>query len=420
VKSLLMLKGRAVKDWFKKLTTRTVVRRLAAVMACALASQTFLFALVYHAALEHLRRHDPRQLQNRSEVCFYYAPPTVRVGAELSRDELVSYLRELGYEERADDAPGSFSLADNTLAFNPRSTNFQPATITFARDRVSRIASGADELEQVEIEPLPMQNFVRYLSNESLAGQRVRRTVVAAGKVPAQLADAVTSAEDRRFFTHHGVDVFGIAHRLLTHAGGGSSITQQLDKNTIYEGAKDEFWESYLGFLPRSWQRKVTDVFLSLATERVLSKDQILAAYLSVVPLGAVEGVELQGADVAAREYFDKSLPELSLAQSATLAGMVHRPSFYLAKAREGNYDDLLARRNHVLDLLQRNHPEKYSADEIARAKRAKARHRSSRRSISIYRKRGRRSSRARRRDYRRRRRASAFERRLKRLIARA
>jgi membrane peptidoglycan carboxypeptidase len=369
VKSLLMLKGRAVKDRYTKSTTRTVVRRLAAVTACALALQTFLFALVYDAALEHVRRHDPRQLQNRSEVCFYYAPPTVRAGAVLSLDELVSYLRELGYEERADGAPGSFSLADNRLEFSPRSTNFQPAAITFARERVSRITSGAGELEQIEIEPQPMQNFVSYLGDESLAGQRVRRTVVAAGLVPALLADAVTSAEDRRFFSHHGIDVFGIAHRLLTRAGGGSSITQQLDKNTIYEGAKDEFWESYLGFLPRSWQRKVTDVFLSLATERLLSKDQILAAYLSVVPLGAVEGVELQGAEAAAREYFGKGLPELSLAQSATLAGMIHRPSFYLAKAREGDYDDLLARRNHVLDLMQRNHPEKYSADEIARAK---------------------------------------------------
>ena len=100
-----------------------------------------------------------------------------------------------------------------------------------------------------------------------------------------------------------------------------------------------------------------------------MSKDEILAAYLSVVPLGAVEGVELQGAEAASREYFGKGLPKLSLAQFATLAGMIHRPSFYLTKAREGDYNDLLARRNHVLDLMQSNHPEKYSADVTAGAK---------------------------------------------------
>lgn len=365
-----MPKAAKVKAGIKRMTQRTAVRRTAAVTALALVLETALFALAYYAALEHLRRHDPRQLQNRSEICFYFAPLKVRVGEELRRDDLISYLRELGYEQRVDGVPASFSLADNSrLAINPRLSNFQAATISFARERVSSIESGASELEEIDLEALPMQNFVRYLDDESLAGQRVRRTLIATGRVPAQLADAVTSAEDRRFFSHHGIDVLGIVHRLITRAGGGSSITQQLAKNTIYKGARDEFWQSYLSFLPASWQRKVTDVFLALAMERLMSKDEILAAYLSVVPLGAAQGVELQGTEAAAREYFGKGLSELSLAQYASLAGMIHRPSFYLAKARQGDYDELLARRNRVLDLMQRNHPEEYSADIIAHAK---------------------------------------------------
>src|ERR1051326_2017866 len=128
VKSQLMLKGKAVKAGIKKMTSRACVRRVAAASACALALQTALFALVYDAALEHLRRHDPRQLQNRSEVCFYFAPLQVRVGEELGRDEVVSYLRELGYDEREDGAPGSFSLADDRLAVSPREKRDRKST----------------------------------------------------------------------------------------------------------------------------------------------------------------------------------------------------------------------------------------------------------------------------------------------------
>jgi membrane peptidoglycan carboxypeptidase len=353
----------------KRFISRATMRRLAAAMFILLALQTALFALAYRASFEHLQHHDPRQLQNRSEICFFFAPLKLQVGATLKREDVIVYLRELGYEECSEDAPANFSLSDNVLILKPRSTNFQPATITFTRDRVSRIVTGEKELEQVQLEPLPMQNFVRYLNDESLAGQRVRRTVINAGQIPAILADAVTSAEDRRFFSHHGIDVFGIARRVATHTGGGSSITQQLVKNTIYKGAKEEFWQNYLGFLPDSWQRKVTDVFLALATERLLSKNEVLAAYLSVVPLGAAEGVELQGVETAAREYFGKGISELSLAECATLAGLIPRPSFYLTRARQGDYNDLIARRNHVLELMHSNRPGKYTAEMIARAK---------------------------------------------------
>src|SRR5205085_10262245 len=102
-----MLKGGAVKAGIKRTISRASLRRLAAVVVVVLALQTALFTLVYNAALDHLRRHDPRQLQNRSEVCFYFAPLKVRVGEELSGEELVFYLRELGYEERTDGIPAS-------------------------------------------------------------------------------------------------------------------------------------------------------------------------------------------------------------------------------------------------------------------------------------------------------------------------
>jgi membrane peptidoglycan carboxypeptidase len=353
----------------RKLFTRPVRHRVVAVVLVLLSAQTALFILTYRAAVEHLRRHDPRQLQNRAEISFFYAPPKLRVGAHEKREDLVAYLRELGYEERDDNALASYFIKDETLNLTPRSQSFQPLSITFARERISRLSAAGQAREEAELEPLPMQNFVRYLKDDSLAEQRIRRTVITAGIVPAMLSDAVTSAEDKRFFEHHGIDVLGIVWRVATRKGGGSSITQQLVKNTVFKGAKEEFWQEYLGFLPDSWQRKATDVFFALAAEKLMTKDEIMAAYLSVVPLGAADGVELHGVVAAAQEYFGKNPSELSLAECAVLAGMIHQPSFYLSKVRQGDESALLARRNYVLDLIGRNHPDKYSATMIEQAK---------------------------------------------------
>lgn len=353
----------------RKFFPRARRRRVAAILLVLLSAQTVLFVLAYRAAVGHLRRHDPRQLQNRAEISFFYAPPKLRVGIYEKREDLIAYLRELGYEEGSENIPASYFVKGETLNLTPRAPSFQTLSITFARERISRINVAGEVREEAELEPLPMQNFVRYLKDDSLAEQRIRRTVMTAGSVPAMLSDAVTSAEDKRFFEHHGIDVFGIVRRVANRTGGGSSITQQLIKNTVFKGAKEEFWQEYLGFLPDSWQRKATDVFFALAAEKLMTKEEIMAAYLSVVPLGAADGVELHGVIAAAQEFLGKNPSELGLAECAELAGMIHQPSFYLGQVRQGDESALLARRNYVLDLIGRNHPEKYSASVIEQAK---------------------------------------------------
>ncbi len=199
--------------------------------------------------------------------------------------------------------------------------------------------------------------------------QRVRRIVLTAGAIPEMLADAVTGAEDTRFFEHHGVDVFGVGYRVLTLRGGGSSITQQLIKNNVIKGAKEEFWQTYLGFLPETAGRKLMEIPFALAAEEMMSKNEIMAAYLSMIPLAASEGVELHGVVSASQEYFGKSVSELTLAESAMLAGIIHKPSYYVGLARKNDYEKLIGRRNRILDLMRRNHPEKYSLETIGKAK---------------------------------------------------
>ncbi len=155
--------------------------------------------------------------------------------------------------------------------------------------------------------------------------------------LPAHVPAAFIAIEDRRFREHLGVDPAGIMRAMLTNARaggvrqGGSTITQQL--------AKTSFLSS-----ERSLRRKLQEVIIALYLEARLSKDEILANYMSSVYFG--DGA--YGIRAAARTYFDKSPSELSLGEAAMLAGLVQAPSRlapsrHLARAQERSRQVLAA-----------------------------------------------------------------------------
>ncbi len=135
-------------------------------------------------------------------------------------------------------------------------------------------------------------------------------------ELPPHLPQAVLAIEDRRFYEHPGLDVLGLARAMLTNlqAGrlvqGGSTISQQLAKNLFLSPE-------------RSLKRKVQELMLAFWLERKFSKDQILTLYLNRVYLGA----SAYGVDAAARRYFGKSATEVTLYESAMLAGLLKAPS---------------------------------------------------------------------------------------------
>ena len=139
-----------------------------------------------------------------------------------------------------------------------------------------------------------------------------------ANELPTTLAQAVIATEDRRFYSHFGLDPFGIARAAWANirAGrivqGGSTLTQQAAKNLFLTPE-------------RSFKRKMQEVLLALWLERKFSKDQILTIYLNRVYLGA----GTYGVDAAARKYFGKSAKRLLLYESALLAGLLKAPSRY-------------------------------------------------------------------------------------------
>ena len=137
-------------------------------------------------------------------------------------------------------------------------------------------------------------------------------------QVPDLLAQAVVATEDSRFYSHHGLDTVGLARAVVYDATnrclceGGSTITQQLVK------------QLYLNNSDRG-RDKVTDMVLALKVEQVLSKQQIMADYLSEI----ATGFGRYGVAAAACAYFHAPLSNLTVGQYALLAGVTQAPSVY-------------------------------------------------------------------------------------------
>lgn len=147
---------------------------------------------------------------------------------------------------------------------------------------------------------------------------RENRSVVPLKDIPRNLVNATISTEDRNFYQHWGVDLWGVARALVTdithmrRAQGGSTITQQLARNlfNMYE---------------KSVTRKLKELVLALDLERTYTKDQILELYFNQIYFG--EGA--YGVEAAAKTYFGKPLAELTLPECALIAGIPANPSLY-------------------------------------------------------------------------------------------
>ena len=144
-----------------------------------------------------------------------------------------------------------------------------------------------------------------------------RRVVIGLEEVPENLRLATLAIEDAKFYRHIGFDIQGIlraTYRIVfkKKLEGGSTITQQLVKNALLTPE-------------RTISRKTKEAFLTLATEILYSKDQILEMYFNQTPYGGT----LWGIETAARGYFDKKVSELDLAESALIAGLPGSPTRY-------------------------------------------------------------------------------------------
>jgi penicillin-binding protein 1A len=161
-------------------------------------------------------------------------------------------------------------------------------------------------------------------------------------ELPPYLPQAFIAVEDRRFYSHYGIDPMGVARAFYANvlhrsvAQGGSTITQQLAKNLFLTQE-------------RTFERKIQELVLALWLERKYSKKQILEVYLNRMYFGA----GAYGVEAAARRYFGKSARNVTLAEAAMLAGLVKSPS-RLAPTR--NPDGAERRAQVVLDAMAAAH----------------------------------------------------------------
>jgi penicillin-binding protein 1B len=316
--------------------------RLAAlliVITLAVTSLTLFRSYRFHAAIIDARLASG-YLTSRPGI--YAAPRTISLGQKVERDDLLRVLRRAGYTEtRVSNVwSGSFQVDTNSIEIYPARVQAGPAVVRVvlgANGRVTELTGDRVSLLQFTLEPEALTH-----DPSTKNGQRAPLTYQ---QLPPVLVQAIVSIEDRRFFTHRGLDLFGVARALLRNAGddrigqGGSTITQQLVKNTYLSPE-------------RTYRRKFAEAMLAFALERRLSKEDIFALYCNEIFLGQRGAVAVRGVEQAARAYFGKGVKDLTVAEAATIAGMIQGPTRY---SPDRHPEASQARRNTVLSTMERD-----------------------------------------------------------------
>jgi penicillin-binding protein 1B len=336
--------------------------------AALILAGTFV-ALTYYW-YEYSDRIDRKLLSGHIFTPFagiYSAPKTLRSGENITRAELLDYLRSAGYIDeniKADLARSRFGADEKGVRIDPGITGmidgeeaFKPLQVSFAKDgkTVQRII---DLEEQKPVETALLEP--RQLSTIAAEGDG-RRKSVTFDDLPQHLIKAITVTEDRAFFDHYGVNFRGIARALWRRYEGdddsplanqgGSSITQQLVKNLLLSNDP-------------TLERKVKEAFMSVILETRLNKQEIFTLYANQIYLGQQTGVSIYGVGEAANAYFGKDVSQLTLSESAFLAGIIRSPNRYNPYK---NTDKVRERRNQVLQSM-------LEAGEIAEAQYSEAR----------------------------------------------
>ncbi len=158
---------------------------------------------------------------------------------------------------------------------------------------------------------------------ERLVGSNANRVEAKYDEFPQDLVDAFVAIEDSRFWQHEGIDFRSILRAITgiltdSYSGGGSTITQQLIKNTVFEGGMENSGGARL-------ERKIQEQYLALQLTKTMDRKTILTNYLNTINLGN----DTLGVKSAAMRYFGKDVADLTLSECAVIAGITQNPSRY-------------------------------------------------------------------------------------------
>jgi penicillin-binding protein 1B len=259
-----------------------------------------------------------------AETEIYAAPRTIYPGKPITQADFLTGLRRLGYVEKneaSDSKPATFQLdrKNRVLVANdssaPEDTG-RSVEVDWAGNRIRNVVevSSGQNLDRFALKPELISNIINK--------NREKRRRVLYKDLPRNLVNAVLASEDRRFFSHSGVDPIRIIKAAIIdiRAGenvqGASTLTQQ-------------FVKQYFLTPERTWRRKLTDAYMAILLEHRFSKEEIFELYANELYLGQRGTFSIVGFGEAAEVFFDKSINNLTLGEAATLAGIIPAPNRY-------------------------------------------------------------------------------------------
>ena len=286
---------------------------------------TGLFVYAYSHFSDLIDQRLSGQVFDNASLVFA-APSEIAVGERASPEEIASVLRKAFYSESNHNTGfGTYRISENRLEVHPGPASFfegqrvlqeEPAVIEFKR---GRIASITDLEHQTLIDSYLLEpEIITTLFDQS----RSKRLLVSYEELPRALVNAILAAEDHRFFSHHGVNMYRILGAAVAdiradeRAQGGSTLTMQLARNFFLSRR-------------RTFRRKLEEIFLALLMEQRLSKQQIFELYANQTYLGQRGSFSIYGFGEAANAYFNKDVRSLTLPEAALLAGLIRGPNLY-------------------------------------------------------------------------------------------
>ena len=265
-------------------------------------------------------------------------------GLKLTPAQLVEELQASGYRENPQpNEAATYRYTLTGVEFTSREFAFWDGLQPSQRLRVEfadGIVGGIQE-RGGEDKDLPLLRLEPPQIGGIYPGHNEDRDLLRLAQVPKTLIDALIAIEDRKFYTHWGIDPRGIARALYkTLSGqrieGGSTLTQQLVKNFFLTSE-------------RTLTRKANEVLMALLLELHYGKDEILETYLNEIYLGQDANRAIHGVGLASHFYFDRPLERLELHEIATLVGMIKGPAIYDPRRKP---EQALQRRNIVLQEM--------------------------------------------------------------------
>lgn len=273
----------------------------------------------------------------------YAQPLELYVGQTFGADALEQELRRLGYS-RVDNpkSSGTYRRRNNRIDLITRRFAFWDGTQESQALSIVASRNTIESLRDAQGEEVPIFRLDPLLIGSIFPIHGEDRVVVTPEEVPDLLPVALKVVEDRKFDTHHGINLSAIlrAAWVNVRAGqieqGGSTLTQQLVKSYFLDNR-------------RTFSRKIEEAFMAMLLEVHFEKHDLMNAYINEIYLGQDGQRAIHGFGLASHFYFGKPLAELQLHEIATLVAIVRGPSYYDPRRRP---ERVKTRRDLILQLM--------------------------------------------------------------------